>query len=277
MIGHTDRVGACRSTTRCPSAAPRRCATISSSSASRRPDPGGRPRRARAPRGDGRRGRRTPRGISVRVEISVREHRLRRTVPAQDQDRDVVRRLGARGEPLDVAPDRLADVLGPGAGRRGASSDSSRARPYSSPVALIASVTPSVITHSISPGSSGSATPRTGTRRPRTAADRRSVVEASERPPAGRKRYGRSWPALPYSTSPVGDVDDRRQERDEEAFGVVARDLAVGLAHHRRDVAGRAQRGALAERLAHGHEQAARQALARHVADEDEDPVGRRA
>src|SRR5262249_43949582 len=58
-----------------------------------------------------------------------------------------------------------------------------------------------------------------------------------------------------------------------EAFGVLARDLGVGLAHDRLDLARLPQHRALVERLADGHEETARHSLAGHVTDQEEDAV----
>ena len=69
-------------------------------------------------------------------------------------------------------------------------------------------------------------------------------------------------------------VDDACPEGDEEALRIVPGDLLVGLPHQGPDVARIAERDALAQRLAHRHEEAARQPLARYVADEEEDPIG---
>src|SRR5678815_53239 len=69
-------------------------------------------------------------------------------------------------------------------------------------------------------------------------------------------------------------VDDARPDGDKKALRVVPGDLAVGLAHHGPDVTVVTERDALAQRLAHRHEQATRQPLARDVADEEKDPIG---
>ena len=69
------------------------------------------------------------------------------------------------------------------------------------------------------------------------------------------------------------EVEQAGEHGDEQHLRVVARDFGVGRGHQRAHVRrGGAQRRALVERLAHGHEDARRQALARDVADEEEQP-----
>ena len=70
------------------------------------------------------------------------------------------------------------------------------------------------------------------------------------------------------------EIEDRRERGDEEHVGVVARDFDVRRGHQGAQIGfGRAQRHALVQRLADRHENAGRQALARHVADQEKQPT----
>ncbi len=67
------------------------------------------------------------------------------------------------------------------------------------------------------------------------------------------------------------EVEDAGEGGDEEHFGIVARHFGIGRRHELADVAVLgAQRGALVQRLADGHEDAGRQSLAGDVAREEE-------
>ena len=169
VIGHTDTVG--------NDAAERRLvapARRGRSQRLRRPRPGSgqggrrRPRQARAGRGDRRRclrgaqsARRDPGALTLRPSPATRvrtspDAAVDRTAPANGQDGQVIVWLGAVGEGQHIGLQRGHQVArtGVASGRGRRSVRSALAWPYSAPVASWASVTPSVIRQSISPGTS---------------------------------------------------------------------------------------------------------------------------
>src|SRR5262245_4814258 len=106
-------------------------------------------------------------------------------------------------------------------------------------------------------------------------AERRAaaVREAPDESLAARQEVWRLVTSVAVLEETRARVEDAGEHGDEEAFGVVARDLGVGLAHDRLELARLPQRRALVERLADRHEEAARHPLAGHVADQEEDAV----
>src|SRR4029453_16458573 len=106
-------------------------------------------------------------------------------------------------------------------------------------------------------------------------AERRTaaVREAPDEPLAARHEVRRLVTGVAVLEETPARVEGPCQHGDEESFGVLARDLGVGLAHYRLDLARLPQRRALVERLADGHEEAARHPLAGHVADQEENAV----
>src|SRR5262245_45785414 len=196
-----------------------------------------------------------------------------RPLPAHHENGQVIGGLHALGEPGHLLADGIPDVGGPRA----------RTRLRQQRLEALSSVerAPSGrrFGHAVRDEAervSGLQTERA--RRVGKAIDRAerratAVRETPDEPLALRQEVWRLVAGVAVLEETRARVEDPGQQPDEQAFGIVARDLGVGLAHHRLDLARLSQRGALVERLADGHEEAARHPLAGHVADQEEDAV----
>src|SRR5262245_62839239 len=184
-----------------------------------------------------------------------------RPLPAHHENRQVIGGLHALGEPGHLLADGIPDVGGPRA----------RTRLRQQRLEALSSVERAPSGRRFGHAVRDEAERVAGLQMDRARrvgkaidrAERRAaaVREAPDESLAARQEVWRLVTGVAVLEETCTRVEDPGQHGDEEAFGVVARDLGVGLAHDRLELARLPQRRALVERLADRHEEAARYPL----------------